>query len=204
MELQQMIELLLKEIRAIHAKVDADRKKDQEDFLARWDANRKAWREDIRSMRFETSIARKETMACQETEARPEEEKMPTLVDRKPEAAKQREAPVDDAKVMPVGEPKKKRRRDRQLAVEHRRQKTNTSTRDNCGPQKSLAVARSGLSRRGRVTRHMKETDRKMPRRATVARRMRDISRPNMTCRAAVAWRKRNLRPKEMVDCRKK
>jgi hypothetical protein len=37
------------------------------------------------------------------------EEKGPTSVDRKPEAAQQEEVPLDDAKVIPVGEPRKKR-----------------------------------------------------------------------------------------------
>jgi hypothetical protein len=78
---------------------------------------------------------------------------------------------------MPVGEPKKKRRKDRKLAAEHRRQKPKTSTRENCEPQKRLAVARSGSSRRGKVTQHTKETDRKISRRAAVARRKRDIAR---------------------------
>jgi hypothetical protein len=114
-----------------------------------------------------------ETMACQGMEARQEEK--PTSADRKPKAAKQRKAPAEKATVMPVREPKKKRRKDRKLAAEHRRQKPNTSTRENCGPQNRLAVARSGSNRRGRVKRHTKETDRKMPRRATVARRKRDI-----------------------------
>jgi hypothetical protein len=45
-------------------------------------------------------------------EARPAEEK-PTSVDRKPEAAERREVPIEDAEVMPVGEPKEIRRRDR-------------------------------------------------------------------------------------------
>jgi hypothetical protein len=139
------------------------------------------------------------TMACQEMEARQEERK-PTSPDRKPEAAEEYEVPAENATVMPVGEPKKKSRRDRKLAAEHRRQKTNTSTRENCGPQKRLAVARSGSSRRGKVTRHTKETDRKMPRRATVARRMRDISRPNTTRRAAVAWRKRNTFKENLTE----
>jgi peroxiredoxin family protein len=58
-----------------------------------------------------------ETMACQETtEVRIEEEKL-TSVDRKPEVAEQREVPVEDAEVMAVGEPKKKRRTDRKLAA---------------------------------------------------------------------------------------
>jgi hypothetical protein len=48
-----------------------------------------------------TSITRKETMACQEMEARPEEEE-PTSVDRKPEVAQQREVPNEDAVMKPV------------------------------------------------------------------------------------------------------
>jgi hypothetical protein len=114
------------------------------------------------------------TMACQGMEARPEQEK-PTSADRKPEAVEEYEAPAENATVMPVTEPKKKRRRDRKLAAEHRRQKPNTSTRENCGPHNRLTVARSGSNRRGRVKRHTKEIDRKMSRRATVARRKRDI-----------------------------
>jgi hypothetical protein len=43
-------------------------------------------------------------MACQEMEARLEEEKL-TSVDMKPEAAEQRKVPVEDATVMPVVEP---------------------------------------------------------------------------------------------------
>jgi hypothetical protein len=120
-----------------------------------------------------------ERMACQGMEARPEEEK-PTSAERKPEAAKQREVPAENAEVIPVGEPKKKRRRDQKLAAEHRRQKPNTSTRENCGPQKRLVVARSGSNRRGRVTWHTKEIDRKMSRRGTVARRKRDTLRKNL------------------------
>jgi hypothetical protein len=103
---------------------------DKENFMARMDANMKAWLEkadaemktwgeEIRSMRFETTNTRKETMACQEMEARQEEEK-PTSLDKKPEVAEQREVPVEDAEVIAVGEPKKKRRRDRKLAAERR------------------------------------------------------------------------------------
>ncbi|PNF21249.1 hypothetical protein B7P43_G02145 [Cryptotermes secundus] len=47
--------------------------------------------------------------ACREMEAHPEE-KEPASVDRKPEAAELREVPFEDAEVMPVGEPKKRRR----------------------------------------------------------------------------------------------
>jgi hypothetical protein len=131
MESQQMMELLLKEIRANQAKAEADREERKvaqvkadanlkekmkmmhanqakaetrhKDFLARMDADWKAWREIM-------NANQNETMACQEMEAHQEVE--PTSVDRKPEAAEQREVPVDDAEVMLVGELKKKRCRD--------------------------------------------------------------------------------------------
>jgi hypothetical protein len=138
-----------------------------------------------------------------------QEEEEPISADRKPEAAKQRQAPVDDAEVMPVGEPKKKRRRDRKLAAEHRRQKPKTSARENCGPQKRMAVARRGTTSRAKMARKT-QIDSKMSRRATVARRKRDIvklyltqekcrprrelvaSRTRTTHRAKVARRKEN------------
>jgi hypothetical protein len=100
----------------------------------------------------------------------------------KPEVVEQREAPVDDAEVMPVEEPKKKRRKDRKLATERRRQKPKTSTRENCGPQKKLAVARRGMSHRATVAQQKeKKTDKKMSCRATVAQRNRDIMEKNLT-----------------------
>jgi hypothetical protein len=107
------------------------------------------------------------TMAYQEMEARQEEEE-PSSAYRKPEAAQKAEVPAENAEVMPVGEPKKKRRRDRKLAAEHRRQKTNTSTRENCGPQERLAVTHRGRTRRAKMARKT-QIDRKMSRRATVA-----------------------------------
>jgi hypothetical protein len=154
-EMQRMMELLLKEIRTNQAKMDANqermeanrkknqedfmakldayRRTDKEDFMARMDANMKAWREktdadmeawqkEICSMRFETTNTRNETLACQEMEAHQEEEE-PSSVDMKPEVVEQRKVPVEDAEVMQVGEPKKKRRRDRKLAAVRRRQK---------------------------------------------------------------------------------
>jgi hypothetical protein len=122
---------------------------------------------------------RDETMACQEMETHPEEEE-PTSADRKPEAAKQRQVPVEDAEVMPVGEPRKKRRRDRNQRNEKKR------TKGNDGSQRRLAAVRRGTSHRAEVTRKM-QADKKTSRRATVARRMRDIFRPNTTRSATVA-----------------
>jgi hypothetical protein len=76
------------------------------------------------------------------------------------------EAPAENVTMMPVVEPKKKRRRDRNLAAERRRQKPKTSTRENGGPQEKLAPACW-----------------KVPRRATVAWRKRNISKENLTQR---------------------
>jgi hypothetical protein len=51
-----------------------------------------------------TPLTREETMACQEMEARQEEEE-PTSVDMKPEAEQQEEVLVEDATMIPVREP---------------------------------------------------------------------------------------------------
>jgi hypothetical protein len=68
-DMQLIIEML--------AKAETIRKTDKEEMLARMDANMKAWkgnadadmktwREEICSMRFETTNTSKETIACQE------------------------------------------------------------------------------------------------------------------------------------------
>jgi hypothetical protein len=51
-------------------------------------------------------------MACRETTEAHLEEEEPTSMDRKPEVAAQQEAPVEDTDMLPVGEPKNKRRKD--------------------------------------------------------------------------------------------
>jgi flagellar biosynthesis chaperone FliJ len=63
----------------------------------------------------------------------------------------------------------------------------NERTQDGC--QRRLAAARRGTSHRAEVVRKMifRQADKKMSRRATVARRMRDIFRQNTTRRATVA-----------------
>jgi hypothetical protein len=157
---------------------------DQKEFLARLRADEKAWREEIRSVLFETTNTRKEALAYRESmEARPEVEK-PTSADRKPEAAEEYEVPVEDAEVMPVGEPRKKRRRGRNQRSKKKR------TQGNDGCQRRLAAARRGTNRRVEVSRKM-QAEKKMPRRATVARCMRDIFRPNTTRCAKVTQGKR-------------
>jgi hypothetical protein len=100
------------------------------------------------------------------TEARLENE--PTSVDRIPEVAQQQEVSVEDATVMLVGEPKKKRRRDQKLVAESCRQEPKNKTRENCGPQKKLAVTRRGSTRHAKVA-WKTPLDWKMSCRATVA-----------------------------------
>jgi hypothetical protein len=175
MDAQQWLELLLKEVRP---------GRENRINQAKMDANMKAWREEMAAMRNKcANDNHNETLACQEMEARPEEK--PISVDRKPEKAEEREVPEENAEVIPVGEPKKKRRRDRKLAAERRCQKRKTSTLENCGPPKELAVARRGTIRRAKMARKT-PIDRKMSRRATVARRKRDIVKsylPQEKCR---------------------
>jgi hypothetical protein len=97
-----------------------------------------------------------ETMACQEMEARLEGEQ-PTSLDRKPEAAERREVPLEDTEVMPVEEPKKKRRRDQKLAAEHRHQKPKIQHEDTvdprrnwCHPQRDNTPCESGMENANR------------------------------------------------------
>jgi hypothetical protein len=195
MEMQQMMELLRKELRS--EREAAEKRADD-----RW----KAWREKMAAMLeelvAETEATRAETraiqarmeamrrrmdakykekfaetkperdsktLACQEMEARLEEEQ-PTSLDRKPEAAEQREVPVEDAEIMLDGEPKKKMRRDRN----QRKKKKRTQGNDGC--RRRLVVARRGTSSRVEVARQ-KKTCRKMSRRATVTWRKRNMFR---------------------------
>jgi hypothetical protein len=89
-------------------------------------------------------------------------------VETKPEVAQQQEVPVEDAKVMLVGELKKKRRRDQKLATERHHQKPKNLTRENCGPQKKLAIAHRGTTCRAKVA-WKTLIDKMMSHRATVA-----------------------------------
>jgi hypothetical protein len=110
------------------AELDANQEKAEighKELLGRLEHDRQADRRDLKEMLEEMMCAshkemvteikpemEAEMMAYRETkEARLEEEK-PTSVDRKSEAAELREVPVEDAEIMPVGEPKKKIRTD--------------------------------------------------------------------------------------------
>jgi hypothetical protein len=136
------------------------------------------------------------TMACQEIEARQKRRSRPHR-----RRQKRKGPPKEDAEVVPVGEPKKKRRKDRKLAAERRHQmKERTQSHGGC--RKRPAVARKGTSRRAKWARQEQETDKRMPRRATVARRKRDIVRKNLTQGAGEFPRKRLVvADKKMTRC---
>jgi hypothetical protein len=158
MDSQQIMEFLLAmqaKADANEAKADARHEADQAKAEARHEqimADWRAWREETATVRDKrVNDKHDEMMACQEIEARQGERK-PTSRDRKPEAAQRDEVPKVDAEVMPVGEPKRERRRDRKLAAERRRQEPK------CGPQNKLVVARRGTTRRAKVARQMENT----------------------------------------------
>jgi hypothetical protein len=96
--------------------------------LAKWEAERKADREERMKANMDACMAgikdnQEETTACQETmEARLEKE-TPASEDMTPEVAHEQEVPLEDAEVMPVGEPRKRRRDQRRNLAAVCRQK---------------------------------------------------------------------------------
>jgi hypothetical protein len=87
-------------------------------------------------------------MACEEkTEVHLEEEEEPTSVEIKPEVADEQEVPVQDAEVVPVGEPGKKRRDRRRLATERCQKEKDQNLdarhrRDRSGPRGKMGAGR--------------------------------------------------------------
>jgi hypothetical protein len=114
MDSQQMMELLLKEMRAWREKIAAGTEVIQAETEAT-KARTKAMRENMGASREEKIELKPKTevkaLACQKMETHQEERK-PTPPYRKPEAAQKDEVLKVDAEVMLVREPKKKRRRD--------------------------------------------------------------------------------------------
>jgi hypothetical protein len=97
-KIMEMLKTMLVSMEAHQTRMDARQR--------RMDAGSKAWREEIEASR---NAWRKETMACQEdNEARLEEEK-PASENMTPEVAHEQKVPLEDAIVMPVGEPRKRR-----------------------------------------------------------------------------------------------
>jgi hypothetical protein len=148
----------------------ADRKADHEEMMARMDANHeemmttiKAWGKTLDDCPTDIKNDRKETMAyLEKTEARLEVE--PASVDTTPEVADDQEVQVEDAEVLSIGEPRK-RRRDRHLAAGRRqkedqnldagrRRKGKERIQSNDGYRKNLVAALRGTTRRVQVARH--------------------------------------------------
>jgi hypothetical protein len=181
--MERTVQQMLQQLLAMQEKADADRKAYQEKV----EAEHKAWLERIKTFwqadREETDIKLKELTETAEktvlnrnkipkeevavdSETAPSQEA--TKTERDPEmmqsAEEHQEFPKEDAAVMPVGEPRK-RRRDRNLAA-GRRQKPKRSFQASCEYKKRSAAAR-----------------RKMTRRATVAWRKRRVFRKIVTQR---------------------
>jgi hypothetical protein len=185
--MMEMMERLLATINADREERRANRKIDKEEIntnnktimaeiQAKADVNLKEMRKEIKSGQaglrsmlnaWLTDIKndRKETMAfLEKTKARLEVEE-PASEDRTPEVAHDEEVPKEDAVVMPVGEPRKRRRNRRSLAA-LRRQKEQDQNLDarRCrkeqrraqrkdGCRRNLVAARRGTIRRAQVAR---------------------------------------------------
>jgi hypothetical protein len=122
MDMAQMMERLLAKLdtdkKKMLAEIKADRKTDTERMIARMDAKMGSMQTELKSAIKDLKFNREETMACQEImEARLEVEDRPASVDTTPEAAHEQEVPREDAEVMPVGEPRKRRQDRRHLAA---------------------------------------------------------------------------------------
>jgi hypothetical protein len=86
-------------------------------------------------------------------EARLEEDK-PASEDMTPGVAHEQEVPLEDAIVMPVGEPRK-RRRDQHLAAQGRQKKEEQDLdARHRGKQQDLVAVRRAMTRRAQVKRH--------------------------------------------------
>jgi hypothetical protein len=100
---------------------------------------------------------------------------------------KHQEIPKGEAAVMPVREPRK-RRRVRNLAAE-RRQKRKERSRVNSGSKKKLAAACRKVSRRAKVAWRKRKLVRKIRIQANrESRKELAVARREMTHRAEVAW----------------
>jgi hypothetical protein len=96
-----------------------------------------------------------EKIATTDLKGNPEEIECeePTSVDMEPEMAHE-EVPKEEAVVMPVGEPRDRRRDRRHLAAQRRqkKQQERTQSKNECG--RNLVAARRGTTRRAAVARH--------------------------------------------------
>jgi hypothetical protein len=172
------METMLAKMDSNKAKVDADTKADREnlkemreemnashkEMLAKMEANGKARREAMKRMM--------ERMMNANQAARLEREE-PTSVEMKPEVAHQ-EVLKEDAAVMTVGEPKKRRRDQNPDARRRGKPKERTQGKDGC--RKNLVAARRVMTGSAAVTRRrgefiMKDRTRNQAERGTPKRR---------------------------------
>jgi hypothetical protein len=138
MDTAQVMEMMKAMLAEMETNRRADRKTDKEEMnasnkrmLAEIKADRKAHREEVKGImatirawgQTDTKDNEEEAMTCEEkTEVRLEEVEEPASEEMKPEVV-DKEVPVMDAEVAPVGEPGKKRRDRRRLATECRQKK---------------------------------------------------------------------------------
>jgi hypothetical protein len=113
------------------------------------------------------------------------------------------EIPKEDAAVMPVGEPSK-RRRVHNLAAE-RRQKRKERSRGNSGPRRKSAVACRKVSRRAKVAWRKRTLFRNVQTQRNCGPRKRlTVTGRKTTRRATVAWRGENVDRKDWTRNRAK
>jgi hypothetical protein len=130
-------------------------------MLAIIDARLDAWLTDLKNNR-------KETMACLEkTEACLEVEEEPASVDMTPEVAHGQEAQPEDAEVMPVGEPRKRRPDQRRNLAAVRRQKK----KDRILDARCRGKEQERAQRKNRCLKNLVAARRRTTRRAAMARR---------------------------------
>jgi hypothetical protein len=191
------------------ARMKEDRKADQEDFLERMDkmyakmakadkqeemltdinAKTKARRD--KRMEANSNDDRNEWTACQDVmEANPE--KMESNLKEKEAVVQRQDIPIENVAMMPVGEPRKRRRGGKLIAG--RRGKPKKLNRRNCGSRKKLAAACRKVSRYATVAWRKRKLFRKSETRGYCGSRKCATVADRRTCpHATMAWRKRKL-----------
>jgi hypothetical protein len=150
MEMERTIQQMLQQLLANHEKAEANKKAELEQMLAsqeKAEANRKADLENLRRRMEEMLTANqnglKEMIACKEaTETEPDPGMMQSVEEHQ-------EIPKGEAAVMPVREPRK-RRRVCNLTT-GRRQKRKERTRGYRGSRRKSAAACKKVSRHAKV-----------------------------------------------------
>jgi hypothetical protein len=150
---------------------------------ARMDANMGSMKAELKSAIENLKTNQEETMACQGNMEACLEVEEPASKDRTPEVAHDEEIPKEDAVVMPVAKPRKRRRDRRNLAavrrqkeqdqnlVSRRRRKEQTRAQKRDGCRRNLVAAHRGTTREYCESRkNLTATGREETRRAKVAR----------------------------------